>query len=254
MAEKRIDSETLHAFIDGELPAAERSAAMTAIQEDPKASLDHAIYVSLKNATTTLPAPQYPEGAWKQCVRRLDDIDRTRRTEHFVSRYAWVMCGAIFLLILGAGGVNRLRGQSFDSNEMSHIASSLIPTSKATDTANVGKWLQDQVGATPVPHLEAVTIVRAEAGFVDDHQVARLILRDSKGLMTLYIVQGDEALDGLETLQNTNFHVVPFSNGSCLAWSAQGSTMSLSGERDPESLAQVAGVIGNIQLRPNLPN
>jgi hypothetical protein len=245
MAEKRIDAETLHAFIDGELTAPEQEATMTAIQEHPTAALDLASFSALKAATAKLPSPQLPDGAWKTCVRRLDEIDRTRRTESFVGKYAWGMCGAFLLLIVGAGGLNRLHPQSFDSNEMGHITSSLIPTATSSDTANVGKWLQGQVGSAPVPHLDRLTVIRAEVGVVDDHRVARVLLQDSTGVMTLIIVNGSQALDDLQPLANTNFHVLPLSNGSCLAWNASGYTLSLSGQRDPNSLARVATEIGN---------
>src|ERR1019366_3102183 len=141
MSENNLDPTILHAVIDGELPPHEHEAALEAINADPGASLLHAEFRRLKTAVASLPTVDVPSGAWKSCTRRLDELDRNRKAERFVTRYAWALSASVFFLILGAGSWNRLTGQHLGASDVTHMASVLSPFDYAAkpDTADIGK-------------------------------------------------------------------------------------------------------------------
>src|SRR5665213_4428232 len=127
MSERKLDPITLHALIDGELPPDEHAIALEATNADSNAGLMYTEYRRLKEAVSLLPTIDAPHAAWKRCVNRLDEIERSRKAERFVTRYAWGMTAAVFFLIVGAGAWNRLTGQHMGAGDVTHMASLLSP-------------------------------------------------------------------------------------------------------------------------------
>lgn len=240
MIDKNLDPTIVHAAIDGELEPQEHAATLDAISADPAASALYAEYRRLKFAVSALPQADVPKGAWRSCTRRLDEIDRNRRAERFVTRYAWAMSAGVFLLIVGAGSWNRLTGQHLNPGDVAHMASVLSPFDRTQrpDTATVGKWLQDRVGTSnitlPRPPLSA------EYGQAGETRLARLVLADPYGEMVLYVWRGTDPLDGFEPVAGTGLSAGSVLNQNAVEWMRDGCHFVLVGPRDINGLARAA--------------
>ena len=253
MSENNLDPTILHAVIDGELPPHEHEAALEAINADPGASLLHAEFRRLKTAVASLPTVDVPSGAWKSCTRRLDELDRNRKAERFVTRYAWALSASVFFLILGAGSWNRLTGQHLGASDVTHMASVLSAPDHAADTAKVGKWLQDRVGPVSLNNMAVRPPLSAEYGQAGDTPMARLVLADPQGRMALYIWRGSDPIDGFVPLHGGPLNAGRMLNQNCVSWVQDGCHLVLVGPRDVDDLARVATGISNgaVSVRPN---
>lgn len=245
MSETNLDLTIVHAVVDGELPPTELASALEAIKANPSASFYYGEYRRLKVTVSGLSQPELPPGAWKNCTRRLDEIDRSRKAERFVTRYAWAMSASVFLLIVGAGSWNRLTGQHLGAGDVAHMASVLSPIdrSQRTDTASVGKWLQDRVGTSlgTLPHAP----VSAEYGQAGETPMARLVLADPQGRMALYIWRGSDPIEGFEPVQGSELSSGTVYNQNAVSWVKDGCHFVLVGRRDVDSLAQVGTLLSH---------
>ncbi len=144
MTEKNLDPMTLQALIDGELPPEEHDAALETANMTLKLQVCCTPNIlASKKPSEPSPTVDIPHDGWKRCVKRLDDIDRSRKAERFVTKYAWAMSLCVFLLIVGAGSWNRLTGQHMGAGDVSHMASLLSPLvhTENPQSGQVGKWL-----------------------------------------------------------------------------------------------------------------
>jgi anti-sigma factor RsiW len=242
--------------VDGELPPQEHAAALESINADPGAALLHAEYRRLKSAVGSLPAVEVPSAAWKSCTRRLDELDRNRKAERFVTRYAWAMSASVFFLILGAGAWNRFTGQHLGASDVTHMASMLSPFERADkpNTTDVGKWLQDRVGR-PVP-LNTSAVLRllsAEYGQAGDIPMARLVYADPQGAVTLYIWRGGDPIEDLDPLPGSSLNSGRVLNQNCVAWIQDGVHFVLVGQREVSDLARTADGLrqATVSIRAN---
>src|SRR5690349_7885295 len=101
------DPKQLHALADEELTPAEASVVRESLKHDPQAAAEYSAILNLKDIVRSNALQHSDEEVWKACVRRLDGIDKTRRVEGFVGRYAWALCGAMFLFILSGRAAMR---------------------------------------------------------------------------------------------------------------------------------------------------
>ncbi|MHB8636019.1 MAG: hypothetical protein ACYC96_06055 [Fimbriimonadaceae bacterium] len=254
MSETNQDPTIVHAVVDGELTPHEHAAALEAINADAGASLLHAEYRRLKAAVAALPEVEVPANAWRSCKRRLDELDRNRKAERFVTRYAWGLSASIFFLILGAGSWNRLTGQHLGASDVTHMASMFGSFDRAAkpNTANVGKWLQDRVGVT----LNTASVrqpLSAEFGQAGETPMARLVLADAQGRMALYIWRGNDPIEGFVPVNGGPLNAGRVLNQNCVVWVQGGCHLVLVGPRDIDDLARVATALsdGGVSLRPN---
>ena len=97
-----IDTELLHALADDELSADDRRKVEADLAQDPEAAKVLSSILAVKQAIASHVKPVECEDEWQRCRKRLDEMDKARRTEAFVGRYAWVMCTGLFAFIVGA--------------------------------------------------------------------------------------------------------------------------------------------------------
>ena len=242
MSDNNLDPTVVHAVIDGELPAHEHAAALEAVNGDPSASLMYSEYRRLKAAVASLPAVEVPRGTWHACTRRLDELDRNRRAERFVTRYAWALSASVFFLILGAGSWNRLTGQHLGAADVTHMAG--LMSSFGSD-GNGGKWLQNRVGVTTTGAALPVRLQRVEYGQAGETPMARVTLVDPQGRMFLLVWRGVEPIDGFVPLQDGSLSAGMVLNQNSVAWIQNGYHCCLYGPRDSGTLASVATWLQN---------
>jgi anti-sigma factor RsiW len=245
-----IDPLELHAYADGELDRETEDRVRRQLQSDPSSSAEVASVQALKGALGRL-QPVECKAEWRACVARLDELDKVKRTEGFVSRYAWALCGVIFLFILAGGITTRLApSTSMASSDLARAVASLGASSKPTSQqpAEVRQWLDRLVGrASDLISPDGLVVLGANSGEVDGYRVAQIELRDREGDMALVVLNANMSLGDMPTTTDPQFRAGQLQGVNCLAWNDGGYTLVLAANRPYDKLAEAAK---NIIIKP----
>src|SRR5438045_8964116 len=104
------------------------------------------------------------------CCKRLDEIDRTKRVEGFVGRYAWAICSIFICLIFGAAWLNRMGGGGLNASDVAKAASTLAPISAPRSQNSDAKrqWLQQNLERAMPVQPDMISVVGGAAGYLED--------------------------------------------------------------------------------------
>ena len=234
----------LHALADGELDAREAQALRDALRDDPRAAAEVDAILNLKDLVAKHAAVLAEPEVWKACVARLDAVDKTRRVEGFVGRYAWALCGALFLFILS--GRVAMRNAQGDSGRVRDVASIFGPGRAASPRSRLqneaDQALLRQVRQSLDPREIQVGVPLR--GLVMGRPALRVPMRDRRGDLALTRIEGTLNLeDTSPTTLDPALSVGVMGGQSCLVWHAGGGTLVLSGDRSADALREVAGRI-----------
>lgn len=235
----------LHALADGELAPAEAQALREALKADARGAAEVDAVLNLKEFLAKNSARHTDEEAWRTCVRRLDAIDRSRRAEGFVSRYAWALCGVMFLCIVsGRYAMRNVRGDSASSVDMAHVFG---PTSRVTERNRMDSRLYETILGQAGRNLnpKEIQVGVPLHGVVNGMPAERFPMRDSDGDLALTRVHGLMELQDTGALPSNPevaFGIVDGTNG--LVWHQAGETYVLSGDRSVDALDEVAIRLG----------
>ena len=113
----------LHALADNQLDPNEAAQVQAALQKDPELMAEYHAVLSIKDCLQSKVSSVTCDETWRTCVGRLNEIDRTRRVEGFVGRYAWALCGVFFLFIVYGGISNRgkVGTASMETADLAHM-------------------------------------------------------------------------------------------------------------------------------------
>lgn len=231
----------LHAYVDGELSDEAAAAVRARVESDPAAAAEVAAIRKLKDLSCQCAGTITCDETWKLCTSRLGEMDRVRRTERFVGRYAWGLCAIVLFALVGAGMFNRAKdGSAIYASDVASIASSATGQAALASPDGLSGWLTGLFGRAPVQEppsqLRVLSVARAEA---DGRPVARVELADSSGPVVLLIVGGATDVRGLAPTDSV------FQHGrmdcvNCVSWTSDGAAMILAGDRSHEALEDVA--------------
>lgn len=231
----------LHAYVDGELSEEAAAAIRGRIESDPAAAAEVAAIRKLKELSSQCAGTVSCEETWKCCTGRLDELDRVKRTERFVGRYAWGLCAVVLFALIGAGMFNRAReGGAIYAADVASIASSATGEATLASPDGLTGWLTGLFGRAPVQEppsqLRVLSMARANA---DGRAVARVELADAKGPVVLLIVDGATDVRGLAPADSI------FQHGrmdcvNCVSWTSDRAAMILAGDRPYEALEEIA--------------
>lgn len=247
--DKIADEEILlaHALADGELSGEEVKAAERRLASSQAVRAEYETVTALKTILREKAESHPGYDAWTACRERISAIDRAKRTEGFVGRYAWAMCLVLFLTIVGAGALNRTGRNALRASEMAGDSTSLsqVPITSA-DASGVTGLLSRFFGRSPIKLEEAPLRVKAMMrGQIDGREAARLAIEDGRGQLSLTIVAGVEQVDGLENSgQSRNYYIGRINTFDAVGWTDRGFGMLLVGEsRSPDDLKRIADLI-----------
>ncbi len=240
-----MEPTQLHALADGELTPGEAHALREALKTDPRAAGEVDAVLNFKEFLARNSVRHADEDAWRACVRRLDAIDRSRRAEGFVSRYAWALCGVMFLFIVsGRAAMRNVRG---DSARPADLARFLGAPARVTERNRMDSRLYEailgQVGRNLDP--KEIQFGMPSSGNVNGFPAQRFPMRDGEGDLVLTHVGGLLDLQYTEPLPSNadvSFGMVDGTNG--LVWHRAGETWVLSGARSVNALDEVATRLG----------
>lgn len=234
---------SVHGLADNELSAEERIAIEKRLQECEMTRAEYDSIHALKKTLREKCNVSVPEGSWQKCCKRLDELDKARRVESFVGRYAWGLCGCFLAAILIGASISRASGPKVHSTEVMR-ASAGWPAMVAPDSNNLTeqqRWVRGIFdGAEPV-HAGKFVLHQASRGMVNGLDVRRLDFSDQYGLMRLFVMEGEH---GLVDSDNTEGYLpVQVQEVGGITWHAQGRTFLLIGDRTPEKLSLVADAL-----------
>jgi len=240
-----IDPIELHGLADGELAAEREAEIKRQLAECQASQAEFQSILAVKSALREKVAPLEYKRAWKGCVGRLNEIDRTHKIERLVSgRFAWGLCGVFFAAIIFAGYTQHGdRDPNQQSADLARLVGSLGP-SKSADAASraLDKSMDDLLKKARVSiDPNRMEIMSRAYGDLDGRSVMRVTLRDASGDLALLVVHGLMPLDGLgELARDHAIKVGHVQDKRCVAWSDGANTLVLVGDRAYDDLATSA--------------
>lgn len=241
-----INPLDLHALADEELEPNRAAEVREALRHDAEAASEFNAILNLKDCVREKVRPTADcEEVWRGCVGRLNEIDRSRRVEAFVGRYAWAICGAFFACILVGGLTNHGKPSGGTASaDLARMFANLVPTGSPASAQNP-HWVDGLLGqARHSIDPSRFSVQNAAEGWVDGRRVVRLGLRDASGDLVLMVITGSVSFDGMEPLaSNAQFQAGQMGRANFVTWRRGETSLVLFGVRSPDELAQVAGRI-----------
>ncbi|MFQ3586159.1 MAG: hypothetical protein SNJ74_02380 [Fimbriimonadaceae bacterium] len=232
----------LNALADGELSGEDKTRVEKKIRECEQTRADYELVVGLKGKLVSVSNPTSQECArvWSACRVRLEQIDQRTKVEKFVTRYAWGLCGAFLVAIVGAAYTNRIDG-GVRTGDVARVMAGLTPGQRATATygEDLQKWLSC-VGPIEVD-LGGAQVLQAREGQLGGRSVAILDIIGTEGRSTLVLIGGITRFDGMEPMvEDSRFLLGRVGSRNCLAWKANNIGLMLIGDGEASELARTA--------------
>ncbi len=236
-----IDRLDIHAYADRELSPEEIAKLGDQISGSPEASRELQAIQALKYCLQTKLSTEECNAMWKQCQGRLDELDRAKKAEFYVSKYAWAICSILFLVIVGGGLFNRYRG-GIGLSQVASLNSEFLPmaTPRVSNPEHLRDWLGDQTGQRTRLFIDPSTVVWA--AYSDQPEMGRIVrfrLRDGDGLVDLTIVPNVERVSGAQPIGN-GMMAGQINGRNCVVQFGPGVAVFWTGDRDFQQLCDCA--------------
>lgn len=234
----------IHGLVDGELCPEEKAIAEERLKTCVKSQAEYEAVQALKETLRSKCSVEDESEVWSKCKARLDEIDRVKRVEGFVGRYAWVLCCLFFFTILVGSSVSRTKGPRIYSGDVVRASSGFTPLPQPSSQAanEQQRWVRGIFDGVEPVKTRDLTLVGGAKGFLNGLPVTRLDLADNKGALALFVILGDKSLEEAGVSESHYVGIsVPPSRG--IAWSEHGRTFLLISERDTNSLIKSADAI-----------
>lgn len=225
--------ELMHALADGQLSAEEQKQAEALAQSDPECAAELQWAKEVRRTVHSKCRMEGDEEVWKASLQRLDAIDRTKTTEKFVTKYAWVFCAVVLVAIFSGAVTNRTVGSQSLSNVQ--VADLLNPVSFDGASRDIDPETSDEL------NLRRYQII-AVADLDNEGRMCKYLrLRDELGNLALLAIDGKVELDGIN--QETGYR--GFKSGqvngaNTVTWSMGQNTFVLAANRPTAELLDIA--------------
>ncbi len=218
-----IESSKLHALADNELPDEQRAQLMAQLNADPSAQAEYMQILSLKNALRSSASTPECDDLWKACRGRLDEIDKTKRVEAFVGKYAWGICGVFFVAIAFGGVFNRSANRAVPANDVAGYMAGLSLSSPRTQSkAELAPALKQIVGEAFIdrPAEMMVTAIGSNPEQGKRTQFARLT--DAFGSVSVIALLDVKEISGLWDYEpNTKYKCAKVNGANAMFWNRE---------------------------------
>lgn len=226
----------LHAYVDGQLSEEQVNALQAKLNTHEAFALQYTQLRLLKSTISRMPSISPEPKVWKQCVSRLDALDSSRKTERFVTKYAWGICGLFFLMILVGGGLDRMGfAKHIGTGEVSQVASGLGFGTAPSSSGQMPEILKN----LQIP-IRRLTLLGTQQGMINGCIFNRYLLTDGHGPLVLIQFNCDQSLDGLSPLNgSTDWQVGQIGTGNCVAHYLGNQVTVLVGNRSVQELHDI---------------
>jgi hypothetical protein len=234
----------IHALADGQLCDEERAKVAARLENCKVSKAEYDAVVSLKTVLKEKSPEHTCIRTWKNCTTRLDELEKKRKAESFVSRYAWAMCGTIFAIIVGAGLLNRNAGQEVAAGDVARMVAGISPFTRnaSVDGQDMGNWIKDVSRGAPITvETGSLKVMRWAQGIDNGRPFTVLYCVDEKGPINLLIIKGADRMSGFEPMVGNG----PYWSGqiemmNCLSWVDKDYAFILVADRPCEEMCKVA--------------
>ncbi len=242
-------SELMSAYLDGELDAKETERAHALLAQDPRAQTAYEEAKQMKSLVLAKCAPIEDPQLWKVVRSRFDEMDRAKRSEAFVGRYAWGLCALFVVAILSAAFMNRIgAGRSVSQAQVASFFSQvqnagLRQAPRSADIADV-VGMPFQQAPVRIPSRQCA-LEGVGQGTVDGRRAVLLRFVDEAGPFALLMFQGADRIHGMEVSgeRNSDFVGGRLNGHPYLAWTENDFTMLLVGDRPTSELFDLAATL-----------
>lgn len=238
-----IDTLRLHAYVDGELSVEEQEEIKNKLSECAESRREYetilAVRETIARSFSDSVAPSDASMQWRACVGRLNEIDRSNRTQRFVQKYSWAMAAGVFCLILAGGAMNRIQSKGPEGSDVPNMFAQLGPSQKPNPQTIQSNRFYDMVLRLAERDLKQVRVVGAVAGDIEGVHLERYTLEDAKGGMSLLVMDKAIEPDGFTPIEKTPYFAGQIDHHNCVIWKNQRGSLMLVGDRSHEELARV---------------
>jgi len=238
-------------MVDGVLTGEELASAHAHLDVCPQCKGQYEAILSLKRCLGQLPEPADCQKPWKACIDRLNEIDKAKRIDGFIGKYAWGICGAFLALIVLAGVHNRALGPSnVSAGQVAQMASSLMPvsSSRVSNPNSIQQFMNESVGNAPLAYnTSQPRAVSGARGVFDGHPIVQLRFVDDKGSFVILVIGGTDGLEGFDPISVGNrYQGSQMASVNCIGWADRGFALFVMGDR---SLADLCKIAESVRIR-----
>jgi hypothetical protein len=216
-----IDRNDLHALADNELEPQQRAALLDQLKNDSQAEAEYQSILAMKAVLKTQMEQPDTAELWSKCRGRLDELDKTRRVESFVGRYAWGICGFFIAAILLGGVFNRATGRSVQPNEVAGYVAGLSPVSVPRDQnqAELEPELRQVVGSAFEKRPAQMVVTAIGRSTLSGGRTSYVQLSDPFGTVAVVALHDVKLVEGLWDYEpNSNFKCAKVDGVNALFW------------------------------------
>jgi hypothetical protein len=239
------DPIELHALADGEIDGDARRQLEAEIASCSDSALELDAIRNVKRCLARLEAPAEASAVWEDCRDRLAEIDRSRRIDSFVGRYAWAVCAVFFLCIFAGGMVHRSADGPAGTADVARALagmSSLSASATSPGAAEQHRWVDGLLDfARQSASPERLEVLGVAEGFLNGRDpMACFSLRDARGDLALIVTRKPIEFDGEPSLRLREGYSGQMQGLNFVAWRTEGHTLILLGERSLPDLEAVS--------------
>lgn len=231
--------EKAHALADGELSGAEKQEALDATASDPQFAAEYEWALLFKGQLREKLAPIHDEDTWQTCKSRLNELDKVKRTEGFVGKYAWAFCLIFLVGIFSAAAMNRMGfSRPLGSESVAGLFHDLTPF-KFSEPSQAIADVRNKVGRAPQLSSNVARVTNVASGVIDGRRVGRLTLDDGHGQILLFVVEGASGFEGLN-ITDSGYRCGSMNDLQAVSWTDTGYLFMLVGPRNMAELKNLA--------------
>ena len=233
-----IDPIRLNAYVDEELNDQDRSQLEAELRLCQLSQAETDAIRTIKTIISSRSETHTCTETWTVCIERLNGIDKARRTENFVTKYAWALCAGVFVTILVGGAINR--SSSLNSAELPNMMSQLTPSGRQDSALADRTQLYDEVLKRASKQLDRLRLLSVRTGDFDGQHVEKYDLEDAAGVFALFVVAGNVDTEGFIAMPQAGYISGLMGQSNCVAWHNQGRTLMIVGDRSYDNLVKAA--------------
>jgi hypothetical protein len=234
--------DDVHALIDGELEGQEKTACLERLKNCPVTRAEREWAESVKTCLKSKCVKSENHDLFVRSMAQVRAIEKSRRAEAFVGRYAWAGASVIVATIFVAAIFSRISGpgQLASTNVASMLGTglSVMPGSES-DPQTLLESTFGKVSCDIPSYIVAREVARGE---IEGRQAVRIRAADTYGQLVMFVIQGGRGFSDHSRLSG-DYKTGRINGATSVAWSEGGMDYLLLGARSAGDLAKTADVI-----------
>lgn len=234
-----IDPLELHALADGELSPEREKEVLAQLANEPRSAEELQSIQAMKSMLQSNMEKPECDALWERCQSRLEEIDRSKRVESFIGRYAWGICGVFFLAIVVGGVMNRVSPKSVRANDVAGFVAGLtpIPVSPSQSQQDLEPMIKQAIGDAFKAKPARMHVVSISRNDIPGQRAGSVQLADDFGIVTIMAMPDVQKVEGVWEYEDDNrFRCSKVDGMNALFWNERGIICMVVGQRSYDEL------------------